>query len=59
MNSSFQLFKEKFFQTNLMCEKLKAKMYKIILDVNAKTTNSGVRSELGKFLMYIPICRLR
>ena len=48
-NSSFQLFKEKLFQTKLMCEKLQIKMYKIILGVNTKTTNSGVRSELGRF----------
>ena len=38
-----------------MCEKLQVKMYKIILGVNAKTTNSGVRSELGRFPMHIPI----
>ena len=38
-----------------MCEKLQIKMYKIILGVNAKTTNSSVRSELGRFPMHIPI----
>ena len=37
------------------CEKLQIKMYKIILGVNAKTTNSGERSELGRFPMHIPI----
>ena len=54
-NPSFQLFKEKLFQTNIMCEELEIKMYKIILGVNAKTPNSGVRSELGRFPMHIPI----
>ena len=53
-NPSFQLFK-KLFQTNLMCEKLQIKMYKIILGVNAKVTNSSVTSELGRFPMHIPI----
>ena len=38
-----------------MCEKLQIKMYKIILGVNTKTTNSGVRSELGRFSMHILI----
>ena len=38
-----------------MCEKLQIKMYKIILGVNTKTTNSAVRSELGRFPMHIPI----
>ena len=57
---SFQLVKEKLFQTNLMCEKLQIKMYKIILGVNAKTTNSGLKSELGRFPMPIfRFCRLR
>ena len=58
-NSSFQLFREKLFQTNVMCEKLQIKMYKFILDVNAKTTNSDVRSELGRFRLMFRFCRLR
>ena len=38
-----------------MREKLQIKMYKIILGVNAKTKNSGVRSELGRFPIHVPI----
>ena len=51
-NSSFQLFKGKLFQTYLMCEKLQIKSYKIILGINAEATNSGVRSQLGRFPMH-------
>ena len=53
--SSFQSFREKIFQTGLLCEKLQIKMYKMILGVNTKATNSAVRAELGRFPFHITI----
>ena len=35
--------------------KLQIKMYKMILGVNTKATNSAVRVELGKFPLHIMI----
>ena len=53
--SSFQLFREKIFQTGILCEKLQIKMYKMILGVNTKVTNSAVKAELGRFPLHITI----
>ena len=53
--SSFQSFREKIFQTGLLCEMLQIKMYKMILGVNTKATNSAVRAELGRFPLHITI----
>ena len=53
--SSFQSFREKIFQTGLLCEMLQIKKYKMILGVNTKATNSAVRAELGRFPLHITI----
>ena len=43
-----QSFKEKLFQTNLMCEKLQIKMYKIILGVKCKDHKFGCKIRIRK-----------
>ena len=53
--SSFPSFREKVFQTGLLCEKVQIKMCKMILGGKTKATNSAVRAELGRFPLHITI----
>ena len=53
--NNFAAFEKLLFNSDLLCEKLNIKMYKILLGVSPKSTNVAVRAELGALPMHVAI----